>query len=150
MLHPDFKDLLAVLADERVEYLVIGGYAVGFHAKPRFTKDIDLWIRDDPENVRRLGVALTKFGVPETVLEAIMAGSPDEIAWFGVPPTRVDILRRVDGGTFSDAYDRRVQASWGGVVVPIVSLEDLVALKRAAGREQDLRDVRALERGKRK
>jgi predicted nucleotidyltransferase len=148
MLHPDFKDLLAVLADERVEYLVIGGYAVGFHAKPRFTKDIDLWVRDSEENMQRLGVALKKFGVPETVLESITTGSPDEIAWFGIPPTRVDILRRVDGGTFSPAYERRVHASWDGVAVPIVALEDLVALKRAAGREQDLRDVRALERGK--
>lgn len=150
MLHPDFKDLLAVLVDEGVEYLVIGGYAVGFHAKPRFTKDIDLWVRDSAENVRRLGVALSKFGVPETVLESITAGSADEIAWFGIAPTRVDILRRVDGGTFSVAYERRVQASWDGVLVPIVGLDDLSALKRAAGREQDLRDVRALERGKRK
>lgn len=148
MLHPDFKDLLSVLADERVEYLVIGGYAVGFHAKPRFTKDIDLWVRDTAENMQRLGAGLRTFGVPETVLESITAGSPDDIAWFGIPPTRVDILRRVDGGTFSLAYERRVEALWDGVVVPIVALEDLVTLKRAAGREQDLRDVRALERRK--
>ncbi len=139
MLHPDFKDLLTVLADEGVEYLVIGGYAVGFHAKPRFTKDIDLWVHESEENLRRLGAALNKFGVPDAVLESITASSSDEIAWFGVAPTRVDILRRVDGGTFSVAYDRRVQTTWDGVVVSIVSLEDLLALKRAAGREQDLR-----------
>jgi hypothetical protein len=149
MLHPDFRDLLSVLAQDSVEYLIIGGYAVGFHARPRFTKDIDLWVRDADENLFRLRGALEKFGVPETVLQSITSGSRDEIAWFGVPPTRVDILRRIDGGAFDTAFERRVQATWEGVPVSIIGREDLIEAKRAAGREQDLRDVRALELAKR-
>ncbi|HEY2407132.1 MAG TPA: DUF6036 family nucleotidyltransferase [Polyangiaceae bacterium] len=146
LLHPDFKDLLSVLADERAEYLVIGGYAVGFHARPRFTKDIDLWVGDSAQNLLRLSIALEKFGVPASVLDSINTGSSDDIAWFRVPPTRVDIVRHADGGSFVPAYTRRVQAEWEGVPVSIVSVADLLALKRAAAREQDLRDIQALER----
>jgi len=148
MLHPDFKDLLLALGAERVEYLVIGGYAVSFHAKPRFTKDIELWVRDDSENLARLAAALETFGAPATVLNSLRSGAADEIAWFGIPPTRVDILRSVSGGDFGAAYASRVDADWDGVPVSIVGLDTLIALKRAAGREQDLRDVRALERRK--
>jgi hypothetical protein len=148
MLHPDFKDLLSALAREGVEYLVIGGYAVSFHARPRFTKDIDLWVADNPENLRRLAAALDEFGAPEAVVVAIKSGSSDDIVWFGVPPTRVDILRRVEGGSFQAAHERRAEVTWDGVAVAIVGRDDLIALKRAAGREQDLRDVRALERSK--
>jgi hypothetical protein len=146
MLHPDFRDLLAALAAEQVEYLVVGGYAVGFHTRPRFTKDIDLWVRDSETNLARLLLALERFGAPETILAALRTGSSEDIVWFGVAPTRVDILRRIEGGSFDLAYERRVDTEWEGAPVSIISLGDLIDVKRAAGREQDLRDVRALER----
>jgi predicted nucleotidyltransferase len=148
MLDPDFRDLLAAFASCGVEYLVVGGYAVGYHTRPRFTKDIDLWVRDTPENLHRIHDALTQFGAPETILDAVSRGRSDEIVWFGISPSRVDLLRHIDGGVFDTAYPRREQASWNGVVVSIIGLDDLIAAKRAAGREQDRLDLRALERVK--
>lgn len=148
MLHPDFRDLLSVLAEERVEYLVIGGYAVGFHSRPRTTKDIDLWVRDDATNLARLRAALLKFGTPEGVVEALDRGTPDDIVWFGIPPTRVDILRRIPGPLFDEAYGRRVVAAWDGAPVSLIGADDLIVAKRASGREQDLRDIKAIERAR--
>jgi predicted nucleotidyltransferase len=147
-MHPDFTDLLAVFADEGVEYLVIGGYAVSHHTRPRFTKDIDLWVRDTPQNLERVARALERFGAPEQVIAGIEGGSAEDIVWFGIPPTRVDILRRIDGVEFEPAYSRRIEARWDDVPVSIIARDDLIASKRAAGRDQDLRDVRALERVK--
>lgn len=146
MLDPDFKDLLAAFASFGVEYLVVGGYAVGYYTRPRFTKDIDLWVRDTPENLRRVHAALGKFGAPEAVLDAVSRGRSDEIVWFGVSPSRVDLLRHIDGGEFEAAYPRREQANWDGVAVSIVGLEELISAKRAVGREQDRLDLIALER----
>ena len=146
MLDPDFRDLLAAFASCGVEYLVVGGYAVGYHTRPRFTKDIDLWVRDTPENLRRIHDALVMFGAPETVLDAVSRGRSDEIIWFGVSPSRVDLLRLIDGGVFDVAYPRREQADWEGVAVSIIGIEDLISAKRAAGRAQDKLDLTALER----
>ena len=148
MLHPDLKDLLSAFAGTSVEYLLVGGYAVGFYSRPRATKDIDLWIRDTPENVVRACEALTHFGAPEAIVRGLRNATSEDILWFGVPPNRVDILRRIDGVDFDAAYSRRTQADWEGAAVSIIGIDDLIAAKRAAGREQDLRDVRALERAK--
>jgi len=148
MLHPDFKDLLAVFAAEKVRYLVVGGYAVSFHARPRTTKDIDLWLDGAPENLARTCGALSRFGAPESIVSSLRSSDSEDIVWFGIAPTRVDLLRRIDGVSFEPAYARRVQAAWDGVPVSVISAEDLIVAKRAAGREQDLRDVRALERSK--
>lgn len=145
-LHQDFKDLLAAFAERQVKYLLIGGYAVTFYARPRFTKDIDLWIDRDPENRRRVYEALAAFGAPEQVLEALPGIQPDEILYMGAPPARVDILQEVDGADFAAAFERRVEASWEGVPVSILGLDDLIATKRAAGRPQDLLDLAVLEK----
>lgn len=145
-MHQDFQDLLTVFAEEQVEYLVIGGYAVSYYARPRYTKDIDVWLRNSRENLDRAIRALQRFGVPEPVLAGLKAGTAEDIVWFGVAPTRVDILRRVDGLEFDSAYARRVEAEWGDVRVSVVALQDLITAKRAAGRPQDLRDLKALER----
>ncbi len=145
-LPQDFKDLLSALAAKQVEYLLIGGYAVGFHGKPRFTKDIDLWIRDTPDNVARTFAALAEFGAPEHVLESLRTMAPDEVLFMGTIPIRVDILKTVSGADFTAAYPRRVEAVWDDVKVSIIGFDDLVASKRAAGRKQDLLDVEQLEK----
>lgn len=144
-LPPDFKDLLAAFAAEKVDYLLIGGYAVAFHGRPRFTKDIDLWIGPGDENALRAARALTLFGAPPDIIMTLRSLSSGEILFFGVPPARVDILRDVSGVTFPEADARRVEVEWDGVPVRVLALQDLLAAKRAAGREQDLQDVRILE-----
>lgn len=145
VLHPDFRDLLAVFAEENVRYLLVGGYAVGFHSRPRFTKDIDIWIADEPDNVDRAYRALVRFGAPAGVVNSLRTMRPDEILYMGAPPMRVDVFKHVDGVDFNHAYQNRTEADWDGVHVQLIGVEDLITAKRASGREQDMMDVRALE-----
>ncbi len=145
-LLPDFRDLLSALAATGTEYLIVGGWAVAFHSEPRFTKDLDLLIGQHDGNLVRVTSALTTFGAPPHILEQLRQLGPEEFLFLGTPPARVDLLRRVPGVDFIDAYRRRILADWDGVPVTLVSREDLLVSKRAAGRERDLRDVRAIER----
>ena len=148
-LHPDLTDLLGALADSKVEYLVVGGWAVSFHSEPRFTKDLDLLVGDDDDgNLQRLAQALARFGAPASIISQAMALRPDEFLFFGHPPIRVDVLRRIPGVRFRDAFARRVEAEWSGTRVSVIGLEDLISAKRACGRERDLRDLKALERSR--
>jgi hypothetical protein len=143
-LHADFKDLLAVFAAHSVDYLVVGGYAVGFHARPRFTKDIDLWVGNAPDNLARVRMALEEFGAPATMLEQLESALDEDVLWMGVPPVRIDVVKGVPGGDFAACLGRRVRTSWDDVAVSIISRGDLIAIKRASGRPQDLLDVEAL------
>jgi hypothetical protein len=145
-LIPDFRDLLSALAASNADYLVVGGWAVGFHGEPRYTKDLDLLIGLDPANILRVAVALETFGAPPTIVEQVRALKPDEFLFLGTPPARVDILRSVPGVDFAEAHARRDQVTWDGVSVSMIAFDDLLASKKAAGREKDLRDVRALLR----
>ena len=149
-LLPDFRDLLSALADSGAEYLIVGGWAVGFHGEPRFTKDLDLLVGPDDENLRRVVRALSEFGAPEAVLDQLRSLGPDEFLFLGAPPARVDILRSIPGVDFPQAFARRARADWDGVDVSIISRDDLLASKKAAGREKDRRDVRLLERAGRR
>ena len=148
-LHSDFKDLLSAFAESEVEYLLVGGYAVGFHSRPRFTKDIDLWVGEDSDNLHLVYRALATFGAPEHVLEQLQHLGPDEILYLGSPPLRVDILKRIPGVTFTSAFAKRVEATWDGAPVSIICIDDLIAAKRASAREQDLLDIRELTRDRR-
>jgi len=145
-LPSDFVDLLAAFADAEVRYLVIGGYAVGFHDRPRATKDLDLLLADDPDNVERTCRALDAFGAAQTTIEAVRHAASDEVVWFGVPPIRVDLLKSAPGIDFNVAFERRVIMEESGVSLPVVSLDDLISMKKAADRDQDRADVRRLER----
>jgi len=140
----DFKDLLNLFNDFRVKYLIIGGYAVIKYAEPRYTKDLDLWIRADQKNAVAVFQALREFGAP-------LAGmTPDDFAHegyfyqMGVPPVRVDILMSIPGVTFDKAWKRRTKADFAGVPVVFIARQDLIASKLAAGRPQDLIDAAAL------
>lgn len=94
-LHQDFKDLLSAFDGAKVRYLLVGGYAVSFHSRPRYTKDIDLLIAAEPENLPRVQAALAHFGAPGTVMEALRTLAPDEILYMGNAPVRVDILQSI-------------------------------------------------------
>ena len=123
-LHPDFKDLLAAFGRYGVEYALLGGYAVGYHARPRATKDLDLLIAGTESNLRQVAAALADFGAPAVAVAGVQTMKRDEIVHFGVPPVR---------------------ALLDGLTIPILAIEDLIANKRAAGRPQDLADVAVLE-----
>jgi hypothetical protein len=137
-------DILRVFSLYKVEYLIIGGYAVAFHAEPRFTKDLDILVRASQENARRVFQALRAFGAPLSGLNEKDFEQEGYFYQMGTPPLRVDILMSIDGVEFSDAWARRVESTIGDLEAFFISKEDLIAAKMAAGRPQDLVDVQIL------
>ena len=142
----DFRELLSCLLDADVRFLVIGAYAVAFHGYVRATKDIDLWVKADPENAKRAFRALTLFGAPLDGVEPGDLLDPETVLQIGLPPRRVDILSEIEGVQFDDAWRRREQSDLDGLLVPVLGLDDLIEAKRATNRSQDRADVEALER----
>lgn len=145
-LPPDFRELLEEFAREGVEHAIVGGYAFAFHVQPRATKDLDLLLEASPQNLERAARALARYGAPSNVVESVRTLRADQIAYLGQPPLRIDLMRAVDGVEASDAIRRSVSTTWDGLSVRIISLADLIENKRAAGRPQDLADLRKLER----
>jgi predicted nucleotidyltransferase len=145
-LHPDFRDLLAEFARYEVSFLLLGGYAVGIHAKPRATKDLDLLVSGEGDNLERVAAALAAFGAPAAVVNGARKLATTEVIYFGVPPLRIDILRQADGIDTERVLQRAETVVVGDLRIPVITLEDLILNKRAAGRPQDLADVALLER----
>lgn len=145
-LAADFVELLAAFADADVRYLIIGGYAVGYHDRPRTTKDLDILLDSDVDNIARACAALHTFGAPPSVIADLKSARPDEIVWMGAPPLRVDLLKSAPGIRFNEAWARRTRDEWEGTPVCIISRGDLVESKRASGRDQDWVDARNLSR----
>ena len=144
-VNTDFSDLLNLFKANNVKYMVIGGYAVVQYTEPRFTKDLDLWISTHPDNAEAVFAALKEFGAP---LEGMSPKDFSEEGYFyqmGVPPVRVDILMGIPGVQFDEAWELRVEVQFDDVSVTIISREDLIQAKRAAGRPQDLLDANSLE-----
>jgi predicted nucleotidyltransferase len=146
LMNSDFRELLAILNDCQVSYLVVGGYAYIHYAEPRYTKDIDLWVQPSRENALRLRNALVSFGgwVEGMTLEHFT--TERTMFQIGLPPCRVDFLTSIPGLDFVQAFAGRKMAELDGLSVPFISLADLITAKRTAGREQDLRDIEGLER----
>lgn len=143
----DFKELLSIFNAQKVKYLVVGGYAVSFHAQPRATNDIDLLIKPDAENAKAVYAALSQFAAPLEGLTAETFIERDKFFRMGRAPVMVDILPEISGVDFDRAWPRRVDAvidPASGLTVSFISSQDLIAAKLAAGRPQDLADVAAL------
>lgn len=145
-LPPDFKEMLEELARDAVEFLLIGGYAVAFHGRPRATKDMDVFLAGSPENLARAARALARFGAPEHVVSAVRSMKDSEVVFLGQPPLRIDFLRSIDGVESGDLLADAVEGDVDGIRIKVISLAHLIANKRAAGRPQDLIDVEFLER----
>jgi len=145
-VNQDFLDLISAFNAAEVQYLVVGAYAVGVHGHPRATKDLDIWIDASPENAGRVMNALRAFGAPLGELDARDFETPGTGFMMGNPPRRIDVLTQIDGVRFADVAPRAIEASFDGVPTQVIGFDDLLANKRAAGRLQDLADVRALER----
>jgi hypothetical protein len=147
-VNSDFKELLNLFNAYRVKYLIIGGYAVIKYTEPRYTKDLDLWIRADAKNANAVFQALKEFGAPLTGLTPADFAEKGYFYQMGVPPVRVDILMSISGLTFDEAWPHRVKADFDGVPVLFIHRQDLIASKLAAGRPQDLIDAAALAQAK--
>ena len=140
----DFKELLACLNARGVEYMIVGGYALAFHGAPRYTGDLDVWVKPDAGNARRVLAALDDFGVGSLGLEETDFCSADKVVQIGVPPVRVDLLTSLSGVSWEEAAGRRVRGPYGDVEAPYMGRDDFLANKRACGRYKDLADIEAL------
>jgi hypothetical protein len=136
-LKADFKDLLRLLNQQQVRFLIVGGYAVMKYTEPFYTKDLDIWIEASSTNAERTYAALARFGAPLGDLSVEDLIEPETVFQIGMPPARIDILTSIENVEFQEAWERRVQMQWGDVPVSVVSLEHLIQNKEATGREMD-------------
>ena len=146
MLNSDYSDMLFALSEAKVKFILIGGYAFSAHGYPRTTLDIDFWVLASPENADAVIRALNRFGAPLMGVTEADFEKEGAIFQIGVVPRRIDIITKIDGVSFADAYPRALVTEWEGVMVHVLSLQDLLANKRASGRTKDLADIELLER----
>ena len=139
-----FSELLRLLNDHEVKYLVVGGYAVTYHGYPRTTGDLDLWIEETEENAGHVVEALRAFGFDVPELDAALFLDEDRIVRMGHPPLRVEIFPNASGVDFGPCYDQRIVDELGGVEAAIIGLECLKKNKRGSGRHKDLDDLENL------
>ena len=148
-MYPDFKELLSVLNEHRVRYLVVGAYAVSIHAQPRATKDLDILIKADVQNARKVFAALAQFGAPLVGMTAADFAEHGPFFRMGREPVSVDILTEIPGVDFDAAWQRRVRNlidPTSGLKANFISASDLITAKLAAGRPQDIADVDAIRK----
>jgi Nucleotidyl transferase of unknown function (DUF2204) len=146
MLNQDFKDMLSCLNDEKVEYIVVGAYALAAHGYVRATGDIDIWLRNTSANAEKVIRALRKFGTPTLNLSEGDFLAPDLIVQIGVAPCRVDIISGIDGVEFKDAWEKKMNVSIDDIEFYVLSKSDLLKNKLAAGRDKDQGDISWLKK----
>ena len=146
ILNQDFKEFIQLLNEHKVEYLIVGGYALAFHGYPRFTQDIDFWIWTDGENATRIITVLGKFGFNSLNLQEEDFLNEENIIQLGYPPNRIDIINQIDGVAFKDAFENREVFKNEQMVMNFIGIEQLIQNKKASGRLQDLADLEILEK----
>ena len=140
----DFKDFLKLLNAHEVEYLLIGGYAVGYYGYPRATADMDIWIAIQPRNAEKVVSALEEFGFDVPGLSSQLFLQENKIIRMGVPPVRLEISTTISGVNFDECFEERVVTKLDGVKVNLISLRHLKINKKASGRHKDLNDLENL------
>jgi hypothetical protein len=145
MLTSDFKEFAELLNSNKVEYLVVGGYALAAHGHPRYTGDLDFWIGTDGANADRVLAALDQFGFSGLGIRKEDLTAPNQVIQMGYPPGRIDLLTSIDGVEFAASFQHRLTVSVDGVELSFISLDDFKTNKRAVGRHKDLADLEALE-----
>lgn len=143
-LDKDFNEFVALFVASDVRFLIVGGYALAAHGLPRATGDLDAWVWSNPENAAKVRSALEEFGFSGLGITTDDFSRTDSIVQLGYPPYRIDILTSIDGVEFDAAWDNRLMVDLDGVEVPFISRTDLIVNKRAAGRPQDVADVKRL------
>ncbi len=145
-LNKDFKEFIELLNEHDVRYLVVGGYAVNFHGYPRYTRDIDLWIWMDAENIKKLIGTIKDFGFGSLELTVSDFSNPENIIQLGYEPNRIDLLVDIEGVRFNECFKRKEIAELEEVPVNFISMDDLIKAKTEAGRLQDLADAEQLKK----
>ena len=143
-MNSDFRDLLQQCAGHEVRYLVIGGYAVIHHSEPRFTRDLGIWLEPTAQNATRAAKALKKFGIPliEVTEEALAV--PGTQLMVGMPPCAIDLLTSCPPMVFAECGENRATVVDHGLTIHFLGKADLMTVKEATGRPQDLADLAKL------
>jgi hypothetical protein len=144
-LNKDFKEFIELLNENRVNYLVIGGYAVNLHGYPRYTKDIDFWIEPTEKNIQKLLIAIEVFGFGSLDLKEEDFMNTNNIIQLGLAPRRIDILTAVEGLDFKACFNQKNQILLDEININFLEIRDLIAAKRTSARPQDLADAEKLE-----
>ncbi|MDQ3002467.1 MAG: nucleotidyltransferase [Fibrobacterota bacterium] len=144
-LNRDFKEFLALLLEEKVEFLLVGGYAVAFHGYPRFTGDMDILVGNDPGNAAKILLVLQKFGFGKPSISQSDLQTKGNVIQLGFPPVRIDLITSLDGVTNEEVFSDRIRAEFYGLSVPMISKPHLLQNKRATGRPRDLLDLENLQ-----
>lgn len=144
MLNQDYRDMLSLLLENKVEFLVVGAYALAAHGFPRATGDIDIFVRPLPVNAQRTYAALIAFGAPLDRISPSDFEVPGMIVQIGVQPRRIDLITQIDGLTFNEAEQDKMIVEIDGLLIPFISKHKLIINKMATGREKDRLDVNTL------
>nr|CBX31510.1 hypothetical protein N47_E50220 [uncultured Desulfobacterium sp.] len=144
VLPPDFKEFLNLLKAKNIQYLLIGGYAVGYHGYPRATNDMDIWIAIDPETAEKMVLVLKEFGFDTPQLSKELFLKKNSIVRMGIAPMRIEILTTISGVNFEECFKNRAVDEIDGIEVNIISLNKLKINKKSSGRHKDLDDFENL------
>lgn len=141
VLNKDFREFIELLNANGVKYLIVGGYAVGFHGYPRYTKDLDIWMLVSEENAAHVLAALGQFGFGSMGLTLDDFMNPENFIQLGYPPNRIDLVMSCDGVEFESAYQSKITLEVEGLKINFIDLKNLRLNKLASGRPQDLADL---------
>lgn len=144
-IQPDFKELLKLLEKHKVEYMIIGGYAVAFYGYPRFTKDIDIFFEVSEENIHKLIEALIDFGFPASDLKKDAFIQKGNVITFGVAPVRVDLLNEINGIDYNEAKDHKIRGKYDDIEVYFIGKKELIKNKMSTDRLHDKADAEELK-----
>jgi predicted nucleotidyltransferase len=149
-LEPDFEDFVSLLNKHQIDYMVVGGYALAFHGKPRHTGDLDIWIDISDVNSEKMCKVIDEFGMSSLGMQKEDFLKKGIITQIGYPPLRIDILNEIDGVDFKNSYSNKAIIDVDGLLINYIGIDDLIKNKTASGRHQDISDVNALKKSKKK
>jgi hypothetical protein len=140
----DFKEFFALLNANKVDFMIVGGYALAYHGAPRYTGDIDVFIKPDSKNAQRIMMVLEEFGFSSLELSIDDFKKKDSVVQLGLPPVRIDIITSISGVTWEQADASKEPGKYGEVPVFYIGKKQYLANKRATGRAKDIADIEAL------
>lgn len=143
-VNSDFSDLFCALNAAEARYLIVGGYAFSYHAEPRYTKDLDIWVEPTPANAAAVWKALASFGAPMADVTTEDLSRPGLVIQLGIEPNRIDIVTSIDGVSFEEGWQGRVESTYGEAAIQVIGRRELIRNKLACGRPQDVADVARL------
>ncbi len=146
MLNKDYKEMLQILLEGQADFIIVGAYALGAHGYPRATGDIDIWVKPDETNSKKVYNALARFGAPLEEIKNNDFATEGIIFQVGVIPRRIDIITKIDGVTYEEADEDKIIIEVEGLKLPIISLDKLIKNKTSTGRDKDELDVKMIKK----